>query len=220
MSETPRQAPKPAYMVDLRKLGAAAGALVVGLAIAALFVWMTPRAAARETRAACNGLRDARSNPVLGNLPVVAPDFTAIGHDGKPVKLSDYAGKVVLLNFWASWCNVCKAEKPSLGAMTSELAQEDFVVVTVASDRSWDDVAKVLPGGAPYQVLLDPPPDIGRPGPLDDDNLGAIAQAWGIKAVPESFVIDKKGNVRMYMINKRDWDSSVAETCLQALIDE
>jgi peroxiredoxin len=210
----------PGYMVDARKLAAGGGALVIGLCVAGLFLWMTPKAAARETKAACDGLRWSNSNPKLGDLPMEAPEFTAIGHDGKPVKLSDYRGKVVLLNFWASWCNVCKAEKPSLSAMTSELAQDDFVVVTLASDHSWDDVAKVLPNGAPFQVLLDPPSDIGRPGPDDDDNIGAIAQAWGIKAVPESFLIDKKGNVRMYMINKRDWDSSVAETCLQAMIDE
>ena len=207
-------------MVDARKLIAGGVALLAGIGIAGMFLWMTPKAAAREIRAACDGLRDARTNPRLGDLPVVAPDFTAIGHDGKPVKLSDYKGKVVLLNFWASWCNVCKAEKPSLANMTEELAQDDFVVVTLASNHDWKDIEAVLPDGAPFQVLLDPPADIGRPGPDDDDNLGAIAQAWGISAVPESFLIDKQGNVRMYMINKRDWDSDVAETCLQALIDE
>ena len=207
-------------MVDARKLAAGGIALVVGLAVAGLFVWMTPRAAARETRAACDGLRSEVSNPAFGAIPATAPDFTAQGHDGKPVKLSDYRGKVVLLNFWASWCNVCRAEKPSLSAMTGDLAQDDFVVVTLASDHGWDAVKKTLPNGSPFQVLLDPPADLGRPGPLDDDNLGAIAQAWGIKAVPESFLIDKNRVVRMYMINKRDWDTSVAETCLQALVDE
>jgi peroxiredoxin len=207
-------------MVDARKLAAGGVALLAGIGIAGLFLWMAPQAAAREVKAACDGLRDARTNPRLGDLPVEAPDFTAIGHDGKPVKLSDYKGKVVLLNFWASWCNVCKAEKPSLANMTEEMAQDGFVVVTLASNHSWKDIESVLPQGAPFQVLLDPPADIGRPGPDDDDNLGAIAQAWGISAVPESFIIDKKGNIRMYMINKRDWDSTVAETCLQALIDE
>ncbi len=207
-------------MVDARKLAAGGGALVVGLAVAAAFVWMTPRAAARETRAACEALRSSPSNPTLGDLPVVAPDFTAYGHDGQPVRLSDFRGKVVLLNFWASWCKVCEAEKSSLAQMTRDLAGDDFVVLTLASDHGWDAVKRALPGGAPFRVVLDPPADLGRPGPLDDDNLGAIAQAWGIKAVPESFLIDKKGVIRSYMINKRDWDSAVAETCLQAMIDE
>ncbi len=209
-----------AYLVDARKLAAGGAALVVGLGVAGLFVWMTPRAAARETRAACDGLRSEQTNPALGAIPAVAPDFEAQDHTGKMVRLSDFRGKVVLINFWASWCNVCKAEKPSFSNMTEEMAQDDFVVLSLASNHAWSDVRKILPRGAPFRVLLDPPADIGRPGPLDDDNLGAIAQAWGVKAVPDSFLIDKKGNVRMYMMNKRDWDTAVAETCLQALIDE
>jgi len=173
---------------------------------------MTPKAAKREVKAACTGLRPTSFNPALGMLPIDAPDFTAQDHTGKPVRLSDYRGKVVLLNFWASWCNVCKAEKPSLSAMTRDLADDDFAVLTVASDRDWDAIKRSLPGGAPFQVLLDPP--------SDDGNIGAIASSWGIKAVPESFVIDKRGRVRQYLVNKRDWDSSVAETCLQSYIDE
>ena len=210
-----------AYLVDARKLIAGGVAMLIGLAVAGMFVWMTPRAAARETKAACEALR---SEPGIkawqAALPTAARDFTAQDHLGRPVKLSDYRGKVVVLNFWASWCNVCKAEKPSLSAMTEEMAQDDLVVVTLASDHTWDAVKKTLPGGAPFQVLLDPPADIGQPGPADDDNIGAIAQSYGIKAVPESFIIDKKGNIRHYLVNKRDWDTSVAETCIQSLIDE
>ncbi len=208
------QAPAPApHMVDLRKVLVTAGAISLVAGLAGLVAWMTPRAAAREVKAACTSLESSPTNPALGNLPREAPDFAVTTHDGKTVHLSDFRGKVVLLNFWASWCNVCKAEKPSLTTMTEELAGPDFKVVTLASDRSWDDVKKALPKGAPFQVLLDPPPD-------DDSNIGAIATAWGIKAVPESFVIDKQGRIRMYLINKRDWDASVTETCLQALIDE
>jgi peroxiredoxin len=209
------------YMVDARKLVAGGVAMVLGLAVAGLFVWMTPQATARETKAACEAIRSEDGIQAWkAALPTPARDFTAMDHNGKPVKLSDYRGKVVLLNFWASWCNVCRAEKPSLSAMTDEMAQDGFVVVTMASDHSWDAVRKVLPKGAPFQVLLDPPADIGRPGPTDDDNIGAIAQSYGIEAVPESFLIDKKGNIRYYLVNKRDWDSSVAETCIQSLIDE
>ena len=104
-----------------------------------------------------------------------------------------------------------RTEKPSLTAMTNELGDQ-LSVVTLASDRGWDDVKKALPKGAPYQVLLDPP--------ADDGNIGAIASSWGIKAVPETFLIDKQGRVRMYLVNKRDWDAPITKTCLQALVDE
>lgn len=209
----PPSAPEPGYLVDLRKVLAITGAIAVTLGLAGLITWMTPRAAARAVRAACTSMRAAPTNPKLGSFPRPAPDFEVQAHDGKIVRLSDYRGKVVVLNFWASWCNVCKAEKPSLTAMTEEMAGDGLAVITLASDKNWDDVRKILPKGAPFQVLLDPPPD-------DDSILGKVAQAWGIKAVPETFVIDKQGRIRMYLVNKRDWDASVTETCLQSLVDE
>ena len=209
----PRPPAASSYLVDLRKVLAITGAIAVIAGLAVMIGWMTPRAAAREVKAACDSLRASPTNPSLGNLPRVAPDFAVQNHDGKVVHLSDYRGKVVVLNFWASWCNVCKSEKPSLRAMTEELSGDQLAVVTIASDRNWDDVRKILPKGAPFQVLLDPPAD-------EETNIGRVAAAWGIKAVPESFVIDKRGRIRMYLVNKRDWDAPVTETCLQALVDE
>src|SRR6185295_4932767 len=74
------------------------------------------------------------------DVPVVAPDFTAVDYRGNKVKLSDYRGKVVLLNFWASWCGVCKSEKPSLAGMASDMQGKDFVVLTLASDHDFTAV--------------------------------------------------------------------------------
>jgi peroxiredoxin len=97
--------------------------------------------------------------------------------------------------------------------MTRDMANDkDFAVVTLASDKEWSKVREALPNGSPFQVFLDPP--------AGEDNLGQIATAWGIAAVPESFVIDRQGKIRHYFVNKRDWDSDVAETCLQSIIDE
>jgi thiol-disulfide isomerase/thioredoxin len=220
-------------------------AAFIGVAVLAVFLWMVPTAAAREFRAACRGLKVAPElapslcpNGQSCTLPVPAPDFTAKDVTGKDVKLSDYRGKVVLLNFWASWCGVCKTEKPGLNAMAGEMASDDFVVVTLASDHGWADALnavleslapqavpagkptmdkvstafrQALPNGTPFKVLLDPP--------AGDDNLGPITQAWGIKAVPESALIDRRGNIRAYFVNKRDWQSSVAQTCLRSVID-
>jgi hypothetical protein len=69
-----------------------------------------------------------------------------------------------------------------------------------------------MPSGVPFNVLLDPPQGEG--------NIGAIAASWGIKAVPESALIDRNGMIRAYFVNKRDWQSPVAETCLRSVIDE
>ncbi len=207
MSE--RRAP---FRIDVRSLVMVGLAVVVAGTMAALFVWMTPRAAAREIKAACAGLQAEPVNTVLGKLPVQAPDLVAPDNTGRQVHLSELRGKVVVLNFWGSWCSVCKSEKPSLSDFTRDLAQDGFEVVTVASDASWDAIQRVLPNGAPYRVLLDQT--------AEDGEVGALAHSWGVKAVPESFIIDKKGVVRMYLVNKRDWRGDIARTCIQSLIDE
>jgi thiol-disulfide isomerase/thioredoxin len=236
---------KSGVVLDARVLAVSIGALAIGGAILVAFMWMVPNAAAREERAACRGLHgDEPLNPALCNggncsMPTPAPDFTALDHNGKPVKLSDFRGKVVLLNFWASWCGVCKTEKPSIKEMADHLSSDDFVVITLASDHNWTDILlalvdslgrgpkpkgevtfdqalaayqKALPDGIPFKVFIDPP--------SDDGNIGAITRAWGIKAVPESALIDRQGNLRAYFVNKRDWTTNVAETCIRSVIDE
>jgi thiol-disulfide isomerase/thioredoxin len=233
-------------VIDPRMLFVGGAVALVGVTVLAVFLWMVPNAAARELQAACRGLKaEVELNPALcpnGTscaAPVPAPDFTAKDVTGKDVKLSDYRGKVVLLNFWASWCGLCKTEKPSLNAMASEMASGDFVVIALASDHRWEDaltgvlealapqavppgpptMAKVraafsqaLPNSTSFNVLLDPP--------AGDENIGKIAASWGIKAVPESALIDRQGNIRAYFGNKRDWKLPVVETCLRSVIDE
>jgi thiol-disulfide isomerase/thioredoxin len=244
--EQPAAAPSRAIMIDPRVLLVGGGGALIGVAVLAAFLWMVPSAAARELQAACRGLKAESTLKVAAlcpggapcSLPTPAPDFTAKDITGKDVKLSDFRGKVVLLNFWASWCGVCKTEKPSLSEMAAELAGDDFVVVTLASDHTWEDALtgvlqslapravpegkptmekvsaafrQALPNGTPFKVLIDPPPG--------DENIGKITAGWGIKAVPESALIDREGNIRAYFVNKRDWHSTVAETCLRSVID-
>ena len=238
----------------MRTLLGAGFLALIGAAVLGLFLWMITPAAEREVRAACTGLNSAPPNAVLCpvgqescSFPIAAPDFTVLGNDGKPVKLSSFRGKVVLLNFWASWCGVCKMEKPKIQEMANSMANDEFAVVTVASDRDWSKVllaivkalapnvplqgadgkplgdeptlqdalalyGRALPNGVPFSVYLDPPDG--------DGNIGAVAAAWGIKAVPESFLIDRAGNIRAYFVNKRDWTSGISETCIQSVIDE
>jgi thiol-disulfide isomerase/thioredoxin len=281
--------------LDTRVVLVGGGLALVGLLLLGFFMWMVPNAAEREAKSACTGLvSQPPINPALCpgggpcKYPIAAPDFTAYDHNGKPVKLSDFRGKVVLLNFWASWCGVCETEKPHLEKMAEELGSKDFVVIALASDRNWTDIlmaivyalngtagleeAKTLSGGASsfaqvikvhpkeHDKIIDyvafregkqtaeateaalkqmPPPtleealaaykkalpdgvpfDVLLDKPNGDDNIGAIAAQWGIKAVPESALIDKQGNIRHYFVNKRDWETPVAQTCLRSVIDE
>jgi len=234
------------------QLAVGGAAAAVGVAVLGAFLWMVPPAAAREGASACRGLAGSdRLNQRLcppGQscaVPTRAPDFTAIGKskDGKDVqvKLSDYRGKVVLLNFWASWCGTCKAEKPALAEMSGDF--DKLEVVALAGDSEWSKVLvslvqslkpyarlppvgengysleeakaiynRELPGSVPFNVLLDPP--------QGDDTIGTIARQWGIEKVPESALIDRQGRIRAYFVNKRDWTSAAARTCIQAVLDE
>lgn len=199
-------------MVDVRKLIAGSIVLIVSLLLAIQFMRTVEPAAANEVRAACKGLRPTGRSKTIRKFPSEAPDFTAVDHTGKPVKLSDFRGKVVFVNFWASWCKTCKAEKPSLIALQEKLGRDEFVVLSMASDIGWQPIRLRYPKGLPLKVLLDKAADEGEFGP--------IASAWGIKALPDSFVVDKNGTIRHYFMSKRDWDSDIALTCLRALTDE
>ena len=180
------------------------------LGVAAYFFVMLGSAQAREVRAACNGLRPTKKSPTFERaFPATAKDFSAQSWNGEMVNLAQYRGKVVLVNFWASWCKTCAAEKPTLNRLQQDLSTDDVVVLAVASDKEWGPVKKKLVGGSPLTVLLDPP--------KGDDTFGPIAKAYGIKAVPETFVVDKSGVVRYYIVNKRDWTNGIARTCIEDL---
>ena len=200
-------------LVDIRKVIAAFVVTAAVLVLSVQFMRMVRPAAAREVAAACRGLRPAAKNAAHPQFPTPAKGFSLQDHTGKKVSLEDYKGRVVLVNFWASWCGVCKSEKPTLEGLQRDLGGDDFTVLAIASDKDWSSVKKALPKGTPLKTLLDPPPN-------DDSLLGSLARSYGITAVPESFLVDKKGVIRRYFVNKRNWNSAVAKTCIRALMDE
>lgn len=195
-------------MIDVRKLLAFILVPAICLLLGIQFMRSVRPAVAREAAAACAGLRSLPRSGTITRIPSLAPDFSLKDHTGKDVKLSDLRGKVVMVNFWASWCSTCKAEKPSLEQLQEDLGDE-VVVLALASDIAWDPIAKTLPNGSPLRVLLDPPEEEGQ--------KGATALAWGVEAFPETFIIDRQGTIRYYIKNKRTWDSGLAATCLRGL---
>ena len=249
----PRAAPTPAprsIVIDPRVLLVGGAVALIGVAVLGVFLWMVPNAAAREARAACRGAArpsSTSSNPALcperhsrARCRCRRPTSPRTDITGKPVKLSDFRGKVVLLNFWASWCGVCKTEKPALNAMAERdgerrLRGDRARVGSQLERRARPRCSRrsrrgALPRGrrrwprrARRTARRCPTArrsrccSIRRPA---TSNIGKIAASWGIKAVPESALIDRQGNIRAYFVNKRDWQSPVAETCLRSVIDE
>jgi len=109
------------------------------------------------------------------------PDFELIGVDGELHRLSDYRGRVVLVNFWATWCVSCRREMPDLQRLHEELVAEGVVIVGISTDR---DSAKVRPYieelGIGYQVLLDP-------GAITPIMFGEL------EGYPKTYVMDREG---------------------------
>ncbi|RMH43229.1 MAG: TlpA family protein disulfide reductase [Deltaproteobacteria bacterium] len=201
-----------------KRAAAATATVAIAGFLIVRFVLMLDDAVAREEAAACTALRpsppnDAFRDHPLGDFPIPAPDFAAQDVDGNMRRLSDFRGQVVFLNFWAPWCPPCREEVPSIEQLQRELGDEPFVVLALASSRDWPSVLVDFPEGTPMTVLLDPPAS-------EDEQIGKIARAYGVPALPETFVIDKQGYIRHYFVNKRDWKSDIAVTCLRSLIEE
>ena len=152
-------------------------------------------------------LRPTPQSPVLGRLPQPAPDFVLKTHDGQDVKLSSLRGRVVLLNFWATWCPTCAVEEPSLERLATSLKDKPFSLLAVSVDENWDLVRQHFAQGSAMTVLL--------------DKERKVPQAYGTEKFPESFLIDREGRVRYFVVSERQlWHSEEVKTCIQALIDE
>jgi len=190
-------------VVDARVLLAGAGVALIGVVVAGLFLWMVPKAAARESTAACSGLRTSDPNPALCpagaqgcKFPLAAPDFTAIDNNGKQVHLSDFRGKVVLLNFWATWCVPCKASFPAMTKFMQRHPEVVFLFIATqekpegAVQRVKDYITKQ---GYPFHVLMDEPEQ-------GDARKFKALMAYKPQGIPAKAVIDAQGKQRFLSI--------------------
>jgi peroxiredoxin len=121
---------------------------------------------------------------------ITAPDFTLKDLGGKPIKMSDYKGKVVLLNFWATWCGPCKDEIPDLVKVYDTFKNKGFVVLGVSLDD--EPQVDVPPFVSSFKKATGV--KITYPLLIGDDTIGD--SYGGIRGIPTSFLIDRKGVIR------------------------
>jgi thiol-disulfide isomerase/thioredoxin len=125
--------------------------------------------------------------------------------DGRPHRLEDYRGRVVLVNFWATWCEPCRAEMPSLNRLRAGLAGQPFAVLAVNLAESESRVRKFL-----EQVPLE------FPVLLDRDS--AAARAWRARLLPVSFLIGPEGRIRYWALGEIDWAQESVRTAILGLM--
>ena len=129
---------------------------------------------------------------------VPAPNFSLPDLEGKKVSLTDFKGKIVLLNIWATWCAPCVAEMPSMEKLYQELKGEDFELLAISVDES----------GAEAVTPFIEKHNLGFPVLLD--TKGEIKNLYQATGIPESFIIDKDGMIVEKIIGPRDWADSSA----------
>jgi peroxiredoxin len=125
--------------------------------------------------------------------PSKASDFKLYDTNSMVHKMGDYRGRVVIINFWATWCVPCRKEIPSLKNAWDIFEKEGVQLLGIATKDSIEDV-----------VQFQRENDIQFPIPLDED--GSVADNWGVAVVPTAFVLDTSGNIIMRIVGGDEWN--------------
>jgi peroxiredoxin len=137
-----------------------------------------------------------------------APLFSLPDLHGKTSTLNSYRGKIILLNFWASWCPPCVEELPSMITLYKQFATSNFQFLTISVDEDQQALETFLKRHqqtlGSFPILLDPE--------------RVTAKAYGTEKFPETYLIDEQGKLLYRFVNKRDWSSQVAMDCIASLV--
>ncbi|MCL2761108.1 MAG: TlpA family protein disulfide reductase [Desulfuromonadales bacterium] len=160
-----------------------------------------------ETSAPATSQQTQTSTPVAVVEGAIAPDFTVQDLSGKEQKLSDLKGKVVLVNFWATWCPPCREEIPSMMKLNKAMAGKPFQLLAISIDE----------GGKKDIEAFFKKTGMNLPAYLDSN--GALGTLYGITGVPETIIVDKQGIVQKRVVGGIDWVGADAMTYLNDLIN-
>jgi len=137
-------------------------------------------------------MQSSKYEPLV--IGMMAPDFSLPDLQGKTQRLSTYRGKVVFLNFWATWCKPCKEEMPSMQVLWENLKNQDFMMLAVSMDRV--TTKKDIPSFVETLKLS---------FPILTDSWGQTDKRYKLMGVPETYIIDQNGVLREKVIGPRDW---------------
>jgi len=136
-----------------------------------------------------------------------APNFQLRDIEGRMVALSDLRGKVVLLNFWATWCGPCRVEMPAMEQLYRTYPRKDFEILAVSTDPQGVAVTR------PFQQ------ENHLSFPILHDAEYRVGLTYGARSLPMTFMVDRQGVVRQQIFGARDWGAPEAHQLVQMLIN-
>lgn len=155
------------------------------------------------------GMRPTQSTLKLNRLEAEGiPHFEMEDINGKLVKLSDYSDKVVIVNFWASWCTPCVQEFPSMIRLLEKFP-EDVVLLALSHDRNWEDLKGFI--------------DVFEVSKLENfvvlwDKDHLLAKEFGTEVLPESYILKKGLKLERKVVGVEEWDQPLALQYFESLI--
>ena len=168
--------------------------------------WLIPLAAVPVLAVLAYGFRsDPRAipSPLVGR-PAMALALTS--YEGAPMGLEALRGKVVLLNFWVTWCGSCRAEMPTIDALYRRYKNRGLEVVAVNIDAATTSTVQAFVGklGVTFRVGLDP--------------SSSTARTYRVAGLPTTYLIDRAGNVVVQEVGARDWLDAVSRSAIEGLL--
>ena len=138
----------------------------------------------------------------------IAPEFQLPSHSGGTISLKNYRGKVVFINFWATWCATCKVEMPSMQRVYDKFKDRGLEMLTISVDKDQSLIQPFLDEyKLTFPVLLDPEETTAK-------------QMYKTTGVPETFIVNKQGIIVHKAIGPRDWSTEEAIAAFTQLVEE
>lgn len=141
--------------------------------------------------------------PVHNQTP--APSFALPPLEGRSLASGSLRGKVILINFWATWCGPCKEEMPALQRLRHTFSSDEFVLLAITTDHQREAITEFVKAlGLSFPILLDETKD--------------VSAAFGVRGLPTTVLISKNGQVLGRAVGSRDWDSQEAIALIRSVM--
>jgi peroxiredoxin len=145
-----------------------------------------------------------------------APEYRAFSLEGDTIALSSFAGEVVLLNIWATWCRPCVVEMPSLQRLHEELRDSGLRVVAVSVDAPLGVVGAFGEPGGDVRRFVE---DHNLTFTVLHDPSGRIQSRYQVNGLPTTFIIDRSGRIRQKLIGARKWDEGPLADEIRTIVE-